>query len=96
MRGEGCGGGWREVWDDVVEGNGDRRGVRSVPARRSSGLGDRDCGMGADQGLVVEAPTAGTDADFRMDIYNADGSRVEMCANGIRAFYTYQIGRAHV
>ena len=47
---------------------------------------DRNFGIGADQVLVVEASNA---ADFRMDIYNADGSRVEMCANGIRAFYKY-------
>lgn len=56
---------------------------------------DRHFGIGADQVLVVEAPTAGTDADFRMDIYNADGSRVEMCANGIRAFYTYLRTHGH-
>jgi diaminopimelate epimerase len=28
-------------------------------------------------------------ADFRMDIFNTDGSRAEMCANGIRAFYEF-------
>jgi diaminopimelate epimerase len=28
-------------------------------------------------------------ADFRMDIYNADGGRVEMCGNGIRCFAKY-------
>ena len=28
-------------------------------------------------------------ADFRMDIYNADGSQVEMCGNGIRCFAKY-------
>jgi diaminopimelate epimerase len=28
-------------------------------------------------------------ADFRMEIYNADGSQVEMCANGIRCFFQY-------
>jgi diaminopimelate epimerase len=56
---------------------------------------DRHFGIGADQVLVVERPTAGSGADFRMDIYNADGSRVEMCANGIRAFYTFLRTHGH-
>lgn len=58
----------------------------------SARISDRHFGIGADQVLVVERPSAGSGADFRMDIYNADGSRVEMCANGIRAFYEYLRG----
>jgi diaminopimelate epimerase len=49
-------------------------------------LCDRHFGIGADQLLVVRPSQA---TDFRMEIYNADGSQVEMCANGIRAFYKY-------
>ncbi len=49
-------------------------------------LCDRHFGVGADQLLVVRPSRA---ADFRMEIYNADGSQVEMCANGIRALYKY-------
>jgi len=49
-------------------------------------LCDRHFGVGADQVLVVR-PSQG--ADFRMDVYNADGGQVEMCANGIRAFFKY-------
>jgi diaminopimelate epimerase len=49
-------------------------------------LCDRHFGIGADQ-LLVLRPSQAT--DFRMEIYNADGSQVEMCANGIRAFYKY-------
>jgi len=49
-------------------------------------LCDRHLGIGADQLLVVRP---GSGADFRMEIWNADGSQVEMCANGIRAFYKY-------
>jgi diaminopimelate epimerase len=30
-----------------------------------------------------------------MEIFNADGSQVEMCANGIRAFYKYLRDRGH-
>jgi diaminopimelate epimerase len=49
-------------------------------------LCDRHFGIGADQLLVVRESRT---ADFRMEIFNADGSQVEMCANGIRAFYKY-------
>jgi diaminopimelate epimerase len=49
-------------------------------------LCDRHFGIGADQVLVLRPSRQ---ADFRMEIYNADGSQVEMCANGIRAFYKY-------
>jgi diaminopimelate epimerase len=42
----------------------------------------RRFGIGADQVLLLEDSTG---ADFAMKIYNADGSEVEMCGNGIRA-----------
>jgi len=53
---------------------------------------DRHFGIGGDQLLVVRESSA---ADFRMEIYNPDGSQVEMCANGIRAFYKYLRDRGH-
>ena len=55
-------------------------------------LCDRHLGIGADQLLVVRP---GASADFRMEIWNADGSQVEMCANGIRAFYKYLRDHGH-
>jgi diaminopimelate epimerase len=55
-------------------------------------LCDRHRGIGADQLLVVRPSTS---ADFRMEIWNADGSQVEMCANGIRAFYKYLRDHGH-
>jgi diaminopimelate epimerase len=55
-------------------------------------LCDRHFGIGADQLLVVRASQA---ADFRMQIFNADGSQVEMCANGIRCFYKYLRDRGY-
>ena len=55
-------------------------------------LCDRHFGIGADQLLVVrKSPTA----DFRMEIWNADGSQVEMCANGIRAFFKFLRDHGH-
>ena len=53
---------------------------------------DRHFGIGGDQLLVVRESRA---ADFRMEIFNPDGSQVEMCANGIRAFYKYVRDRGH-
>jgi len=49
-------------------------------------LCDRHFGIGADQLLVVRPSRQ---ADFRMEIWNADGGQVEMCANGIRALYKF-------
>jgi diaminopimelate epimerase len=55
-------------------------------------LCDRHFGIGADQLLVVRPSRS---ADFRMQIYNADGSQVEMCANGIRACFLYLREHGH-
>jgi len=55
-------------------------------------LCDRHYGVGAD-GVLVLSKSA--EADFRMRIFNADGSEAEMCGNGIRcvARYAYDAGR---
>jgi diaminopimelate epimerase len=53
---------------------------------------DRRFGIGGDQLLVARPSSA---ADFRMEIYNPDGSRAEMCANGIRAFYVWLRDHGH-
>jgi diaminopimelate epimerase len=52
----------------------------------SRDLSHRHFGIGADQVLIAYPSKQ---ADFRMDIYNADGGRVEMCGNGIRCFIHY-------
>ena len=44
-------------------------------------LSDRHFGIGGD-GVIFINPATG--ADFEMEMYNADGSRSEMCGNGIR------------
>jgi diaminopimelate epimerase len=51
------------------------------PAALARRLSDRRFGIGSD-GLIMLCPA--TDADVRMEMYNADGSRGEMCGNGIR------------
>jgi diaminopimelate epimerase len=60
--------------------------------RLAARLCDRHFGIGADQLLVVRPSRT---ADFRMEIYNADGSQVEMCANGIRACFLYLREHGH-
>lgn len=47
-------------------------------------LTDRRYGVGCDQVLVVEAPSA-PDVDFDYRIFNADGSEAGQCGNGARA-----------
>ena len=48
-------------------------------------LCDRHFGVGCDQLLVVEPPSA-SDCDFHYRIYNSDGSESGQCLNGARAF----------
>ena len=48
-------------------------------------LADRHFGIGFDQLLIVEPPDVPT-ADFKYRIFNADGSEVEQCGNGVRCF----------
>lgn len=52
---------------------------------------DRHFGIGSD-GLIMICPSEV--ADFRMDMYNADGSQSEMCGNGVRCVgkYVYDYG----
>lgn len=59
----------------------DRAGKLEVSAQLASLLLDRRAGIGGDQLLLIGNSTT---ADFEMLIYNSDGSRVEMCGNGIR------------
>ena len=56
------------------------------PARVSIYVSDRHFGIGSD-GLITIGPS--DKADFRMRIYNADGSEAEMCGNGIRCVAKY-------
>lgn len=44
-------------------------------------LSDRHFGIGGD-GVIFINPS--NEADFEMEMYNADGTRAEMCGNGIR------------
>ena len=61
------------------------------PAEVARKVSDRHFGIGSD-GLILIKPSKV--ADFCMDMYNADGSRSEMCGNGIRCVgkYVYDYG----
>ncbi len=54
-------------------------------------LSNRNFGVGGD-GVIFINPSR--EADFEMEMYNADGSRAQMCGNGIRcvAKYVYDKG----
>ena len=54
-------------------------------------ISDRHFGIGSDGAIFIN-PSA--EADFEMEMYNADGSRSEMCGNGIRCVgkYVYDKG----
>ena len=82
---EGCG-------NDYVYINGF---TQSVPAEEKPALvrrlSDRHFGIGGD-GVIFINPAK--EADFEMEMWNADGTRSEMCGNGIRcvARYVYDFG----
>jgi diaminopimelate epimerase len=67
-------------------------GKENVPSEKKSKVAqmvsDRHFGIGSD-GIIFINPVADDDIDFEMEMYNADGSRSEMCGNGIRCVAKY-------
>lgn len=63
----------------------------SNPETLSKALSDRHFGIGSD-GMILICPS--DIADFRMRMYNSDGSEGKMCGNGVRcvAKYVYDYG----
>ena len=61
------------------------------PEELSMKLSDRHFGIGSD-GIITISPSS--IADFKMRIFNADGSEAKMCGNGIRCLgkYVYEKG----
>ncbi len=56
-------------------------------------LSNRNFGIGSD-GVIFINPVVDKDIDFEMEMWNADGTRAEMCGNGIRCVgkYVYDKG----
>lgn len=75
---EGCG-------NDYVYVNGFTNKIDN-PNKLSEFVSNRHFGVGSD-GLIVINPS--DKADFRMNMYNADGSEGKMCGNGIRCVAKY-------
>ena len=75
------------VGNDFVVFDGISQRVDLTP-QRIRRIADRHFGIGCDQVLLVEKPTA-AGADFRYRIFNADGGEVEQCGNGARCFVRF-------
>jgi len=73
------------VYIDAVNQNIENRDQLAVS------MSDRHFGIGGD-GIILICPS--DVADFRMEMYNADGSQGKMCGNGIRCFsrFVYEKG----
>ncbi len=83
----GCGNDY--IYFDCTKGDfpGGSEGERKAAIK----LSDRHFGIGGDGIILIKK---GMTADFEMVMYNADGSRSQMCGNGIRcvAKYVYDAG----
>ena len=81
--------------NDYVYVNGSKESIeQSKKSEIAKIVSDRHFGIGSD-GLIFINPVPDDDSvDFEMEMYNADGSRSEMCGNGIRcvAKYVYDNG----
>ena len=66
----------------------DRDGSVSKDPRWIVNVCDVNRGIGADGILYVQEPEE-EDNDFKMQIFNSDGTEAEMCGNGIRCFAKY-------
>ncbi len=54
------------------------------PEKAAVVLSDRHFGIGSDGIVLIQKPSISTGADFRMRMFNADGSEAEMCGNAVR------------
>ena len=60
----------------------DREKIKNI-SEITRKLSDRHTGIGADGVILIDKPT-NSSSDFKMRIFNSDGSEAEMCWNGIR------------
>lgn len=76
--------------NDYVYVNGFEEKIEN-PSKLAVKVSDRHFGIGSDGLILINSSKT---ADFEMEMYNADGSRGEMCGNGIRcvAKYVYDYG----
>ncbi|MDR1490088.1 MAG: diaminopimelate epimerase [Desulfovibrio sp.] len=67
------------------------------PGPLAVALSDRHFGIGSDGLVLIGKGQDGSGADFRMRIFNSDGSEAEMCGNASRCIgkYLYEKGLVH-
>ncbi len=73
------------IGNDYIYVDARRKKLKNVE-ELSRQVSHRNFGIGADGLILILNSTV---ADFRMRIFNADGSEAEMCGNGIRCFAKY-------
>lgn len=78
------------IGNDYVYVNGIKERILDKPAMARF-VSDRHTGIGSDGLIIINDSDV---ADFEMEMYNSDGSRAEMCGNGIRCVgkYVYDYG----
>ena len=64
----------------------EEKALTAPPGELAKALSDRHFGIGSD-GLILVCP--GKLADYEMRMYNPDGTRAQMCGNGIRCLGKY-------
>lgn len=64
----------------------DRKDSIKNPSKLAIEMSNRNLGVGSD-GLILILRSK--EADFKMRMFNSDGSEAEMCGNGIRCFAKY-------
>jgi len=79
--------------NDFIVLDGREESLPPIDAALAQALADRHTGIGCDQLIVLERSTR---ADFRMRIFNEDGSEVEACGNATRAVGLLHGGAAKI
>ena len=79
--------------NDFVVLDGREQALPLLGSALAAALADRHTGIGCDQLVVLEPSDMG---DFRMRIFNADGSEVEACGNATRAIALLHGGPARI
>ena len=69
----------------------DRDNRLKLTVAQIKALAHRQYGVGCDQLMIVKKSKT---HDFKMELYNNDGSVAEMCGNGIRCFHRFLLDRS--
>lgn len=80
------------IGNDYIYVDGRHEVVEDAPALARA-VSDRNTGIGGDGLILILPARAGSGADARMRIFNADGSEAQMCGNGIRCVTKFVIDR---